>query len=88
MRDIELADDIDIAALASMTEGYSGADISNICRDASMMSVRRIMDEARKKGLQVRNVVVPGPRVRWLWLRLKSRDIRLTTSLASFVLTD
>lgn len=53
MKDIEVADDIDIAELASKTEGYSGADISNICRDASMMSVRRIMDEARKQGLQV-----------------------------------
>jgi katanin p60 ATPase-containing subunit A1 len=27
------------------------ADVANVCRDASMMSVRRIMEEARKKGL-------------------------------------
>ncbi len=51
MQDIETAEDIDLDALAQQTSGYSGADISNICRDASMMSVRRVMDEARKQGL-------------------------------------
>eukprot|EP00291_Cryptomonas_curvata_P002839 CAMPEP_0172193708 /NCGR_PEP_ID=MMETSP1050-20130122/25124_1 /TAXON_ID=233186 /ORGANISM="Cryptomonas curvata, Strain CCAP979/52" /LENGTH=297 /DNA_ID=CAMNT_0012869333 /DNA_START=27 /DNA_END=920 /DNA_ORIENTATION=+ len=39
---IAMADDIDLPALAHMTEGYSGADITNICRDAAMMSMRRI----------------------------------------------
>jgi len=39
---IELSEDLDIKELARKTEGYSGADITNICRDASMMSMRRI----------------------------------------------
>lgn len=54
MKDVELAEDVDVVALAERTEGYSGADVASVCRDASMMSVRRMMEEARKQGLQVR----------------------------------
>lgn len=52
MKDIKLDDDIDIDVLAEMTERYSGADISNICRDASMMSMRRLVEDLRLKGVR------------------------------------
>ena len=43
--------DVDLDDLASRTENYSGADVANVCRDAAMMSVRRVMVEMRSQGL-------------------------------------
>ncbi|CAM9978531.1 unnamed protein product, partial [Ectocarpus fasciculatus] len=51
MKEVELAGDVDLDELAQKAGGYSGADVANVCRDASMMSVRRIMEAARKQGL-------------------------------------
>ncbi|EGD75171.1 katanin p60 ATPase-containing subunit A1 [Salpingoeca rosetta] len=38
---VSLADDVDLDKIAAETEGYSGADLTNVCRDASMMAMRR-----------------------------------------------
>lgn len=51
MKGVELEPDVDLKELARLSEGYSGADVANVCRDASMMSMRRIMEQARKQGL-------------------------------------
>jgi len=51
MKGVELDGDVDLDELANKAAGYSGADVANVCRDASMMSVRRIMEQARKQGL-------------------------------------
>ncbi|XP_042188627.1 katanin p60 ATPase-containing subunit A1 [Callorhinchus milii] len=54
LKELEVADDIDIKKIAEQMEGYSGADITNVCRDASMMAMRR-----RIQGLtpeEIRNI--------------------------------
>lgn len=51
MKGIEMDPDVIVDELAEKSTGYSGADVANVCRDASMMSVRRLMEQARKQGL-------------------------------------
>jgi katanin p60 ATPase-containing subunit A1 len=41
LQSVKLADDVDLASFADATAGYSGADLTNICRDASFASMRR-----------------------------------------------
>ncbi|KAJ3190631.1 Katanin p60 ATPase-containing subunit A-like 1 [Irineochytrium annulatum] len=48
---IKVEADLNIDDLADKLEGYSGADITNICRDASMMSMRK-----RIKGLTAEQI--------------------------------
>lgn len=52
-KDVQLACDVDINEVAKLTDGYSGADITNLCRDAALMSMRRLMDnEVMRKLIQ------------------------------------
>ena len=40
-RSIPLADDVDLAALASTTPGMVGADLANLCNEAALLAARR-----------------------------------------------
>ena len=39
-RNMPLAEDVDLDKLAEMTEGYTGADIEAVCREAAMIALR------------------------------------------------
>ncbi|KAI3737610.1 hypothetical protein L2E82_27618 [Cichorium intybus] len=41
LKTVEVAADVDIGEVARRTEGYSGDDLTNVCRDASMNGMRR-----------------------------------------------
>ncbi|CAL4059360.1 unnamed protein product [Meganyctiphanes norvegica] len=41
LREVQTDPSVDLTEIASILDGYSGADITNVCRDASMMSMRR-----------------------------------------------
>ena len=50
-KNMPLAKDVDIEELATRTDGYVGADIENLCREAAMLALRENMqaDTVRKK---------------------------------------
>lgn len=41
LREVKLDSNVDLKSISRKLQGYSGADITNVCRDASMMSMRR-----------------------------------------------
>jgi transitional endoplasmic reticulum ATPase len=44
-RSMPLDDDVDLKRLTQMTEGYVGADIEALCREAAMLAIREVMRE-------------------------------------------
>jgi transitional endoplasmic reticulum ATPase len=43
-KDMPLAEDISLKHIAQLTEGYSGADLENLCREAGMEAIREKME--------------------------------------------
>ncbi len=52
-RDRPLADDVDLDELAARTEGYVGADVAAVCREAATIAVREYVhdDAADVEGI-------------------------------------
>ena len=43
MQEVEVAADVEFGEVAAMCEGYSGDDVTNICRDAAMNGMRTLI---------------------------------------------
>lgn len=41
LKGLDIEGDIDYEELIRITDGYSGADLANVCRDAAMMPLRK-----------------------------------------------
>ena len=47
-KNMPLAEDISLKHIAQITEGYSGADLENVCREAGMQAIREKMENFDK----------------------------------------
>mmetsp|Transcript_41691 Transcript_41691/g.69447 ORF Transcript_41691/g.69447 Transcript_41691/m.69447 type:complete len:1481 (-) Transcript_41691:1256-5698(-) len=48
----DLASDVEMDALAAMTEGYSGSDLKNLCVSAAYQPIREFLEHERKSNMQ------------------------------------
>ncbi|MCC6013254.1 MAG: CDC48 family AAA ATPase [Candidatus Verstraetearchaeota archaeon] len=53
-RKMPLAEDVNISVLADMTEGYTGADIEAICREAALNAIR---EDLKPKKVEMRHFI-------------------------------
>jgi len=51
-KDMPLAEDVSLEHVAHITEGYSGADLENVCREAGMQALREKMEDFEKIELK------------------------------------
>ncbi len=52
-RGMPLAKDVDLEKLADLTHGYAGADLSALCKEAAMHSLRRVLPEIDLEAEQI-----------------------------------
>ena len=58
LKGIAVDKDVNFDELVKKTEGYSGADITNICREAAFMQMRRKLEHGNgKEGYDIMNIV-------------------------------
>jgi katanin p60 ATPase-containing subunit A1 len=45
LRQLKIDEKVDWETLVKLTDGYSGADLANVCREASLMPFRKLLSE-------------------------------------------
>jgi SpoVK/Ycf46/Vps4 family AAA+-type ATPase len=58
LKEVKCADDVNFDKLVQLTNGYSGADIASVCREAAMMGLRAFLRKARAEGLTAQQIEV------------------------------
>ncbi|XP_034488506.1 katanin p60 ATPase-containing subunit A1 isoform X3 [Drosophila innubila] len=62
LKDVSLSPDLNPTIIGDEMQGYSGSDISNVCRDASMMAMRRLISGRTPQQIkQIRREDVDQP---------------------------
>jgi cell division protease FtsH len=73
-RGIPLADDVDLATLASSTPGMVGADLANLCNEAALLATRRGHDRVQRADFTdaLEKIMLGAPR--GIMLSAKDRE--------------
>jgi transitional endoplasmic reticulum ATPase len=58
LRDTPLAEDVDLAALASVTDGMVGADLAGLCRRATVSAIREFLSSQTGEDLAIEALCV------------------------------
>ncbi|ESW27532.1 hypothetical protein PHAVU_003G210300 [Phaseolus vulgaris] len=66
----ELSPDVDLDAVATMTDGYSGSDLKNLCVTAAQRPIKEILEKEKKERVSALAEGQPAPALR------SSGDIR------------
>eukprot|EP01127_Copromyxa_protea_P001988 TRINITY_DN11890_c0_g1_i1.p1 TRINITY_DN11890_c0_g1~~TRINITY_DN11890_c0_g1_i1.p1 ORF type:complete len:527 (+),score=119.83 TRINITY_DN11890_c0_g1_i1:33-1583(+) len=56
LREMKISTDVDLDDLVAGFDGYSGADITNVCRDASFMAMRKLISGLNKQQIRDLNL--------------------------------
>ncbi|MDE1851810.1 MAG: AAA family ATPase [Candidatus Micrarchaeota archaeon] len=57
LRKVALSDDVDFEKLASMTVGYTGADIANVCRQCKMSALEKDLSTAQESKITMKELL-------------------------------
>jgi katanin p60 ATPase-containing subunit A1 len=69
LRDVPLGEEVELEKIAEKLDGYSGADVTTVCRDASMMGMRR-----RIEGLSIEEITA-----------IPKEDLNMPAKMADFL---